>query len=101
MRAAALLVILAILTTLAAGAQCVAACAQPAPPPCHHAPQKAAKSCDTSVIFDERHSAPHVETPAALARITSQPELAAPHLAPRRLPLVRPPARSAPLILRI
>ncbi|MCU1234564.1 MAG: hypothetical protein JWP63_2531 [Candidatus Solibacter sp.] len=98
MRAAALIVILAIFTTLAAGAQCITACAQPAPPPCHHAPQKAVKTCDTPIVFEDR--AP-VTIVAALSFVLPAPEPAAPEFSLARIPFLHPPGTTAPLILRI
>jgi hypothetical protein len=106
MRAAALLLILAISTTMVAGAQCVVACVHPAsPPPCHHSPQKAAKTCDSSFVFGERRPVTIVEAPAtgpAAAVRTPEPP-ATPFLAHTASahPLLRPPGDGAPLVLRI
>jgi hypothetical protein len=98
MRAAALILILAILTTLAAGAQCIAACAQPAPPPCHHAPQNSIKSCGTTVVFEDRTP---IATVAPVSIGIPAPELAPSYLAPKR-PTLRPSTSdSAPPVLRI
>lgn len=99
MRTAALILILAILTTLVAGAQCVTACADATPPPCHHAPQKAAKTCDASSVFDDKQPVTLVEVPAYApsARVPA-PESAPLPPEPSRL---LPPGDSAPLVLRI
>jgi hypothetical protein len=99
-------VILAILATVIAGAQCVVACAQPAgPPPCHHAPQKAAKACDSSSVFGERQSITVIEAPFA------GPVARNPHVEPPDQPgnsiaaaldlRLRPPGDNSLLILRI
>jgi hypothetical protein len=106
MRAAALLVILAILATVIASAQCVVACAQPAgPPPCHHAPQKAAKACDSSSVFGERQPVTVIEAPSAgpvaSNRTFDSPPLPGAAIAAAVDPRLRPPGDSAPLILRI
>jgi hypothetical protein len=99
-------VIVAILATVVAGAQCVVACTQPAgPPPCHHAPQKAAKACDSSFVFGERQPVTLIEAPSA-DRVASNrtfdslqlPGAAIAAAADLRL---HPPGDSAPLILRI
>jgi hypothetical protein len=99
MRTAALILILAILTTLVAGAQCVTACADPTPPPCHHSPQKAAKTCDASSVFDDKHPVTLVEVPASAssARVPARESAPLPHDPPRLLA----PGDSAPLVLRI
>lgn len=99
MRTAALILILAILTTLVAGAQCVTACADPTPPPCHHTPQKAAKTCDSSSVFDDKHSVTLVEVPASAPSTRIRVTELAPLLPdPSRL---LSPGDSAPLVLRI
>ena len=106
MRAAALLVIVVILTAMVAGAQCVVACAQPtSPPPCHHGPQKAAKTCDSSFVFDERRPVTVIDAPSAgpIASYRTfappdQPSIVNVNAAD---PRVHPPGDSAPLVLRI
>ena len=106
MKAAALLVILAILTAIVAGAQCLVACAQPAsPPPCHHAPQKAAKTCDSSFVFDERRPVTVIDAPSA-GPVTSHRTFEPPDqpftvIANAADPRLHPPGDSAPLVLRI
>jgi len=55
------LLILSLLATLAAGAQCVVLCSHPvAPPPCHHhAPAKQtppAQACSAAMLPGESHS---------------------------------------------
>jgi hypothetical protein len=105
MRAAALLVILAIAAAADSGSRCAVACVRPAAPPCHHSPEKAAKTCDSSVEFGERRPVAVVETPAAgpavailsLVPPASSEEQPGFDAAPRR----HPPGEAAPHILRI
>jgi hypothetical protein len=99
MRTAAFILILAILTTLVAGAQCVTACADPTPPPCHHTPQKAAKTCDSSSVFDDKHPVTLVEVPASAPSARVPATEPAP-LTPDSSRLL-PPGDSTPLVLRI
>jgi hypothetical protein len=106
MRAAALLVILAILTVMVAGAQCVVACAQPsAPPPCHHAPQKTAKTCDFSLVFGERQPDKVIDAPSAAPvewdRTFAPPDQPFAVIVDAAPPRLHPPGDSAPLVLRI
>uniref|UniRef100_Q01WV1 Secreted protein n=1 Tax=Solibacter usitatus (strain Ellin6076) TaxID=234267 RepID=Q01WV1_SOLUE len=106
MKAAALLVILAILTAIVAGAQCVVACAQPASlPPCHHTPQKAAKTCDSSLVFDERRPVTVIDAPSAgpvASHRTFQPPAHPGRVIAAAAGLrLHPPGASAPFVLRI
>jgi hypothetical protein len=105
MRAAALLVILAILAVMVAGAKCVVACAQPsAPPPCHHTPQKAAKTCDSSLVFDECRRVPVIEAPSA-GPVESHRTFPPPDqpftLIVNAAPWLHPPGESVPIVRRI
>jgi hypothetical protein len=105
MRAAALVVILAISATILSGAQCVVACVSPTPPPCHHSPEKAAKICDSTFVFGEGQQVTVVETPAAgpatSVHIAEQPVPERAVLATSRDPRGHPPGDSGTLILRI
>ena len=105
MRAAALLVILAISATILAGARCAVACVRPAPPPCHHSPEKAPPVCDSNYVIGEKRSAATVEAPSA-APVVAVVDFAAPAQSdaptdPGRQPRRYPPGETAPLILRI
>jgi hypothetical protein len=106
MRAAALLVILAILAVMVAGAQCIVACAQPStPPPCHHAPQKTAKTCDSSFVFDECRQVPVIDAPSAgpveSHRTLHPPDQPLNVIVNAADPRLHPPGESAPLVLRV
>jgi hypothetical protein len=66
MRAAALLLILAISATILAGAQCVVTCVRPVTrPPCHHSPERAQQICDSSFVFGEKRAVTVIEPPSA------------------------------------
>ena len=101
MRTAALILILVVLATLAAGAQCVTACARPTPL-CHHSPEKAAKTCDASSVFGERQRVTIVEAPVAAAEAVVpklEPAAIAPIYADLQQPA--PPGDITPLVLLI
>ncbi len=95
MRAAAYILILAMAATVLACAQCAVACVQPAPPPCHHSPQKAAKTCEPGIAFDERRHVTAPEIPMGTPSANAPPrELSTPSFAALDLAFdapVRPP----------
>ena len=105
MRAAAIVLILAISTTIVAGAQCAVACVHPAsPPPCHHSPEKAAKVCDSSSDFGEKRSVTVIEAPPAVPVTrawSAAPPARGSIVATAGGPLLHPPREAAPQILRI
>src|SRR5438552_14041404 len=104
-RAAAMLLALAVLATVASSAQCVVRCIDPVtPPPCHHhAPTKQnppAQACAAAMLPGESraHSAPVAITPlAAPLEFTA--------LSPVRVivpePLIPPTSPDPPSVLRI
>jgi hypothetical protein len=95
MRAAAYILILAMAATILACAQCAVACVQPAPPRCHHSPQKAAKTCDPGVVFEEKRQLIVAEIPMGAPSCNAPPcELSTPSFAALDLAFdapVRPP----------
>jgi hypothetical protein len=106
MRAAALLLILAISATILAGAQCVVTCVRPATqPPCHHSPEKAQQTCDSSFVFGEKRAATVVEAPAASPaanrRNSGEPAPVCATLVPVAEPHEHPPGAADRLVLRI
>jgi hypothetical protein len=106
MRLAAILLILAISATMVAGAQCVVACVHPAaPPPCHHSPQKAAKTCDASSVFDEKRTVTLIESPVACDTGSrwnpDPPQPPVPALAAAASAHRYPPGERTTLVLRI
>jgi hypothetical protein len=106
MRAAALLLILAISATIPAGAQCVVTCVRPVTqPPCHHSPEKAQPTCDSSFVFGEKRAITVVEAPAASPaagrRISGEPAPDCARLDLAAEPGAYPPGAIRHLVLRI
>jgi hypothetical protein len=75
MRVSAILLILALATTIVAGAQCVVSCVRPvSPPPCHHSPEKSAKICDSNSVFGEKPAVTALAPSSAAVMSVGAPE---------------------------